>query len=61
MLISVVTLRKKVHIFHEDLVNLFTCVEGSDNKIDTFVEIQKGLRVGPKCKNIERIMFAKGI
>ena len=43
-----VKLGKNVKIFA--FTNLYGCEVGDDSKIGTFVEIQKGARVGHRCK-----------
>lgn len=44
---SDVTLGEGVVIFHRDLVNLYGCRVGASTKIGAFVEIQKGVVIGP--------------
>ena len=43
-----VKLGKGVRIY--DFTNLYGCEIGDDVKIGTFVEIQKGVKVGNRCK-----------
>ncbi len=47
---SDVLLGNDVNIFHPNLVNLYGCVIGDNSKIGTFVEIQKNVSVGKRCK-----------
>lgn len=51
-----VKLGKNVKIFHPELVNLYGCEIGDSTKIGSFVEIQKGVKVGKNCK-IEAFAF----
>lgn len=43
-----VKLGQRVKIFA--FTNLYGCEIGDDTKIGTFVEIQKGARIGQRCK-----------
>ena len=45
---SDVKLGKNVKIY--DFVNLYGCEIGDNTKIGTFVEIQKGSKIGKNCK-----------
>ncbi|MDP9370995.1 MAG: N-acetyltransferase, partial [Chloroflexota bacterium] len=45
-----VRLAADVKIFQPDLVNLYGCWVGGETKIGAFVEIQKGARIGARCK-----------
>jgi acetyltransferase-like isoleucine patch superfamily enzyme len=56
MITEDVKLGKNVKIYHKELVNLYGCTIGNDTKIGAFVEIQKGVVVGEKCK-IEAFAF----
>lgn len=51
-----VKLGENVKIYHKDLVNLYGCEIGNNTKIGSFVEIQKNVKVGKKCK-IEAFAF----
>ena len=42
-------------------VNLYGCEIGDDSKIGTFVEIQKGVRVGPRCKISSHSFLCEGV
>ena len=48
-----VTLGADVVIHHPELVNLYGCTIGDGTKIGTFVEIQKGVLIGRRCKRCE--------
>jgi len=56
-----VTLGQSVQIFHPDLVNLYGCSIGNDTKIGTFVEIQKGVEVGARCKISSHSFLCEGV
>ena len=45
-----VKLGPEVQIFQPHLVNLYGCTIGAQTKIGAFVEIQKGVVVGSRCK-----------
>jgi acetyltransferase-like isoleucine patch superfamily enzyme len=42
-------------------VNLYGCEIGDDTKIGTFVEIQKGARVGRRCKISSHTFICEGV
>ncbi len=44
-----------------DFVNLYGCDIGDDTKIGTFVEIQKGARIGRKCKISSHTFICEGV
>ncbi|MBO3463338.1 N-acetyltransferase [Aetokthonos hydrillicola Thurmond2011] len=56
-----VHLGKNVKIFHSDLVNLYGCKIGDDTKIGTFVEIQKNVTVGSRCKISSHSFLCEGV
>jgi acetyltransferase-like isoleucine patch superfamily enzyme len=49
--------RVKVYAF----TNLYGCEIGNDSKIGTFVEIQKGARVGSRCKISSHTFICEGV
>lgn len=49
--------RVKIYAF----TNLYGCVVGDDTKIGTFVEIQKGARVGARCKISSHTFICEGV
>ena len=61
MIAPTVRLGKDVRIPHEGLVNLYGCEIGDDVKIGTFVEIQKGARVGRNCKVSSHSFICEGV
>jgi len=56
-----VKLGTNVKIFHPDLVNLYGCVIGDDTKIGAFVEIQKDVTIGSRCKISSHSFLCEGV
>lgn len=56
---SDVKLGKGVRIF--GFTNLYGCEIGDDSKIGTFVEIQKGAKVGARCKISSHTFICEGV
>lgn len=54
-----VKLGKNVKIF--DFVNLYGCEIDDDTKIGTFVEIQKGAKIGKRCKISSHTFICEGV
>ena len=54
-----VRLGRDVRIFH--FVNLYGCEIGDGTRIGTFVEIQKGARVGRNCKVSSHTFICEGV
>lgn len=54
-------LGKGVVIHHPDLVNLYGCQIGDETRIGTFVEIQKGARIGARCKISSHTFICEGV
>lgn len=50
-----------VTIHHPDLVNLYGCTVGAETKIGAFVEIQKGVVVGDRCKVSSHSFLCEGV
>ena len=44
-----------------DFVNLYGCTIGDESKIGTFVEIQKGARIGRRCKISSHTFICEGV
>jgi acetyltransferase-like isoleucine patch superfamily enzyme len=44
-----------------DFVNLYGCRIGDDTRIGTFVEIQKGARIGSRCKISSHTFICEGV
>ena len=56
-----VVLGERVVIHHPQLVNLYGCRIGDDTRIGTFVEIQKGVVVGARCKIQSHSFLCEGV
>ena len=54
-----VKLGKDVKIY--DFVNLYGCEIGDNTRIGTFVEIQKGAKIGKKCKISSHTFICEGV
>jgi len=54
-----VKLGKNVRIF--SFTNLYGCEIGDDTKIGTFVEIQKGAKIGARCKISSHTFICEGV
>ena len=54
-----VKLGKEVTIY--DFVNLYGCEIGDETKISTFVEIQKGSKIGRNCKISSHTFICEGV
>ncbi|MDK2970998.1 MAG: hypothetical protein PWP23_753 [Candidatus Sumerlaeota bacterium] len=54
-----VKLGRNVRLFH--FVNLYGCEIGDDSKIGTFVEIQKGAKIGARCKISSHTFICEGV
>jgi len=56
-----VKLGKNVKIFHPDLVNIYGCKIGNETTIGPFVEIQRGVSVGSRCKISSHTFICDGV
>lgn len=54
-----VKLGERVKIF--DFTNLYGCSIGDDTKVGTFVEIQKGVTIGRRCKISSHSFICEGV
>lgn len=54
-----VKLGQRVKVFA--FTNLYGCEIGDDSKIGTFVEIQKGARIGSRCKISSHTFICEGV
>ena len=59
LIASDVLLGRDVKIY--DFVNLYGCTIGDRTKIGTFVEIQKGSRIGADCKISSHSFICEGV
>jgi UDP-2-acetamido-3-amino-2,3-dideoxy-glucuronate N-acetyltransferase len=56
-----VKLGEKVAIPHPELVNLYGCSIGDETKIGPFVEIQKNVVIGSRCKISSHSFVCEGV
>ena len=56
-----VTLGDGVVIHHPDLVNLYGCAIGAASRVGAFVEIQKDVTVGARCKVSSHTFICEGV
>jgi acetyltransferase-like isoleucine patch superfamily enzyme len=56
-----VVLGRDVKIFHPALVNLYGCSIGDETKIGAFVEVQKGVAIGARCKVSSHSFVCEGV
>jgi UDP-2-acetamido-3-amino-2,3-dideoxy-glucuronate N-acetyltransferase len=56
-----VTLGAGVKIFQPDLVNLYGCEIGDETKLGAFVEVQKGVTIGARCKISSHSFICEGV
>jgi len=56
-----VVLGSGVEIPHPELVNLYGCRVGDGSKVGSFVEIQKGAKVGRNCKISSHSFICEGV
>jgi UDP-2-acetamido-3-amino-2,3-dideoxy-glucuronate N-acetyltransferase len=61
MISDSVQLGEDVSIYHPDLVNLYGCKIGEYSKIGTFVEVQKGVTIGARCKISSHTFICEGV
>jgi UDP-2-acetamido-3-amino-2,3-dideoxy-glucuronate N-acetyltransferase len=54
-----VKLGRDVKIY--DFVNLYGCTIGDNSKVGTFVEVQKGARIGANCKISSHTFICEGV
>ena len=56
-----VELGRDVRIVQPDLVNIYGCRIGDETKVGPFVEIQKGVSVGARCKISSHSFLCEGV
>jgi UDP-2-acetamido-3-amino-2,3-dideoxy-glucuronate N-acetyltransferase len=61
MIAEDVRLGEKVVVHHPSLVNLYGCTVGDETRIGAFVEIQKGARIGARCKISSHSFVCEGV
>ncbi len=58
---SDVQLGKNVVIHHRDLVNLYGCSIGDETTLGPFLEIQRGVNIGQRCKISSHCFVCSGV
>jgi len=61
MIADDVLLGENVVIHHRDLVNLYGCSIGDETQIGPFIEIQRGVKVGRRCKISSHSFLCTGV
>lgn len=61
MPVNDVQMGENVRIFHPDLVNVYGCAIGDDTTIGPFVEIQRGVVIGSRCKISSHSFICDGV
>ena len=56
-----VVLGEGARVFYPDLVNLYGCWIGAETRIGPFVEIQKNVRIGARCKISSHSFICEGV
>ena len=56
-----VEMGKDVRIFQPDLVNIYGCRIGDETRVGPFVEIQKGVEIGARCKISSHSFLCEGV
>jgi acetyltransferase-like isoleucine patch superfamily enzyme len=56
-----VALGAHVVIHHPELVNLYGCTIGDETRIGAFVEVQKGVAIGARCKIQSHCFICEGV
>jgi len=56
-----VVLGANVKIFQPSLVNLYGCTINTETKIGAFVEVQKGVTIGARCKISSHTFICEGV
>jgi UDP-2-acetamido-3-amino-2,3-dideoxy-glucuronate N-acetyltransferase len=61
MIADDVRLGRGVVVHHPEMVNLYGCSVGAESRIGTFVEIQRGARIGERCKISSHSFICEGV
>jgi len=56
-----VILGQRVVIHNPELVNLYGCSIGDDTRIGSFIEIQRNVRIGARCKISSHTFVCEGV
>lgn len=61
MPVNDVTMGEGVRIFYPDLVNVYGCTLGDETTVGPFVEIQRGVVIGARCKISSHAFICDGV
>ncbi len=61
MIADDVVLGRGVRVFHPEMVNLYGCTIGDDSTVGPFVEVQRGVEVGARCKISSHAFLCDGV
>jgi acetyltransferase-like isoleucine patch superfamily enzyme len=56
-----VQLGENVKIYHPELINIYGCSIGDDTTIGPFIEIQRGVSIGKRCKISSHTFICEGV
>jgi UDP-2-acetamido-3-amino-2,3-dideoxy-glucuronate N-acetyltransferase len=56
-----VKMGQNVRIFHPDLVNLYGCTIGDGSTLGPFIEVQRGVVIGARCKISSHSFICQGV
>ncbi|MGE5224482.1 MAG: acyltransferase [Omnitrophica WOR_2 bacterium] len=56
-----VQLGENVKIYYPDLVNLYGCMIGEGTTVGPFIEIQRGVKIGARCKISSHSFICQGV
>ncbi len=56
-----VKLGEGARIYHPDLVNIYGCTIGSETTVGPFIEIQRGVTIGKRCKISSHSFICAGV
>ncbi len=61
MMIERCQLGRETRIYHPDMVNLYDCEIGDGSTVGPFVEIQRGVVIGERCKISSHTFICAGV
>jgi UDP-2-acetamido-3-amino-2,3-dideoxy-glucuronate N-acetyltransferase len=61
MAVHEAVLGKGVRIYHPELVNIYGCAIGDESKVGAFVEVQKNVTIGKRCKISSHTFICEGV
>ena len=56
-----VVMGQGVKVFHSELVNLYGCTIGDETQVGAFVEIQREVTIGARCKISSHTFICEGV